>query len=213
MINLAEVVPHPLERLHDVCRQDAGGDQPLGALAVTFGQVASPQGVHRVEEHIDLQVVTALAPHVRHGVQVANAANQPLLRLDAPSDCLQLFRGVLLLKRRDAPLVLDGVDDEPARLLFDLDQLGDVLVLEGCPSVVHRDESVTEVRSRWAVAPLWLPRRVRPTLEHRTEVPPRLLQRLRAAHSLRAELEFVAIDPNRCILLEPRFEDVDAVVP
>mmetsp|Transcript_44794 Transcript_44794/g.130457 ORF Transcript_44794/g.130457 Transcript_44794/m.130457 type:complete len:398 (+) Transcript_44794:649-1842(+) len=211
--DFTEVLAHGLVRLDDVVRQDPRGDEPLRHLAALLRAVAAAERVHRVEEDVHDEVVAALAADVGHGIQVPNASNQALLRLDVPGHILPRALRVLLFETGHGPLVLDGADDEAAGLLLDLDEFGDVLVLEACPCEVQRHEGRAELRARRALRPLRLARGLAPTLQHRAEVPPSPLEGLGAPHGLGAELEFVPVDPNRGVLLEASLQHIDAVVP
>mmetsp|Transcript_57206 Transcript_57206/g.160485 ORF Transcript_57206/g.160485 Transcript_57206/m.160485 type:complete len:250 (+) Transcript_57206:1089-1838(+) len=122
------------------------------------------------------------------------------------------------LEQQETPLVLDGLHHQAPRLLLDLDQLGDVLVLEAGPSAVQGDEGVPQLRPR-------RPPRLRrgrggprprllgavPAVQQHPELGPRLLQRLCPAHRLGSELELVAVDPNHRVLLDAGFEHVHTV--
>mmetsp|Transcript_22804 Transcript_22804/g.64088 ORF Transcript_22804/g.64088 Transcript_22804/m.64088 type:complete len:260 (+) Transcript_22804:1066-1845(+) len=161
------------------------------------------------------QVVAALALEVRDRVDICDALYQLPLDVAVLTVADQVIRG-------HAQLALETgrLDDELAGLLLDGDELADVLALELCPGDVQCDECRGELgprgpRGTVVLLDLQLAAwgGTLPTVEQPDQLHPGLLEGLRVAHGLGAELEFVAVDPDLGMLIQARLQDVHAIEP
>mmetsp|Transcript_82669 Transcript_82669/g.267591 ORF Transcript_82669/g.267591 Transcript_82669/m.267591 type:complete len:226 (-) Transcript_82669:302-979(-) len=213
MAHLPEVGAHGVVGLDDVCAEDAGSAQRLGALHAVLCCIAPAECCNGLEEHLNAQVIAALAADVGHGVQVRDATHEAPLFLAVLREALQgAAVGVAGLEELQPLLVRHGLDHEPAGLLLDGDEFRDVAVLEAGPGKVQGHERVAQLRARGPCSGTCLPRSMAPALKQGDELQPGTLQRLGAAHGLGTELKLVAVHPDGGILLDARLQHVHAVV-
>mmetsp|Transcript_15335 Transcript_15335/g.40655 ORF Transcript_15335/g.40655 Transcript_15335/m.40655 type:complete len:269 (+) Transcript_15335:983-1789(+) len=162
--------------------------------------------IPRALQNVAAEVVPTLALEVGHGVEVGDASHKAALRL-------LKIRGALGDKPKLA-LVVDRLHNELPSLLFDRNELADVLALELGPCHVQSHQARRKIHPRGPRVPL-RHRRARgtPALGKGAEVGPRLLKTLRVADGIRAELKLVAVHPDGGVLVDRGLEDVHAVVP
>mmetsp|Transcript_142773 Transcript_142773/g.397705 ORF Transcript_142773/g.397705 Transcript_142773/m.397705 type:complete len:242 (-) Transcript_142773:447-1172(-) len=204
-LDFAEVLPHSLERLHNVRRKNARSTEKFSALAAALRYVATPERCNGIDQYVRTEVVATLATEVRDRIEVGNGPNQALLIFVVIRQLLQhLALTVMGFEELKTTLVLNCLYDEPARLLLNVDELSDVLVLETCPGEVKRHERTFELRSRRPSGQPRLLGRLAPSLQQRAELRPGTLQGLGPSHGLDAELKLFAIDPDHRVLLNTR---------
>mmetsp|Transcript_15714 Transcript_15714/g.44873 ORF Transcript_15714/g.44873 Transcript_15714/m.44873 type:complete len:316 (+) Transcript_15714:813-1760(+) len=213
--HLLEVVAHGVESFDDIDGKGAGDvllvdlpavdglrvvPEPPAAVPLVGAAGAAPllQDLARPVDDLHAEVIAALATGVRDRVQLRNAGNEPPLRL--------LVLPPLSLRVQELQLALDGdgVDDDHPRLLLDLDQLADVPLLEARPGAVERHERRAQLVPVGPEAP---------AVEEVPEGHPGVLQGFGVLEGHLAELELVAVDPDRGLLVSARLQNVNAVMP
>mmetsp|Transcript_31299 Transcript_31299/g.91265 ORF Transcript_31299/g.91265 Transcript_31299/m.91265 type:complete len:268 (-) Transcript_31299:306-1109(-) len=213
-LNLSQILADRQERLHDVPRKSLRRfvQRRNATLPAALSNLATAQRGHGIEEYLHFQVVPPFAPEVRHGIKMCDATNELAQLLTVLGHRMQDGVVVMLgLQHLHSPFVLDRLYYQSPRLFFNCNQLGDILVLETCPTAIQSNERVPPLRPSW-------PRCLRQggrwdvTVDQRPEFSPSPLQGLRPAHRLSGELKRVAVDPNHGVLLHTRFEHIHAVV-